>query len=374
MRARSAAGRARDRALTLLALLAAFAAAGRATTAELDDEIRGRGLEPASIVRPHRLTDEMKAWLAGRVDRELGAEARIRALLAVLVGEEGLGLQYTSGFTGTAAQVFASGEANCLSFTHLFVGMARELGLDVYYLEVKRPPQIGKEGDLVVLWEHVTAGFGPPGSRLVLEFAPGPRLSTSSTRRLSELTALAMHYSNRGAETLLAGRLEEALEWLEIAALLDPSWSHALLNLGVARRRGGDLEGAEQAYREATAADPGNFEAYHNLALLLRLRGERDASREVLRLLDRRDNRDPFIFLALGDDSLEVGRSEEAKRFYRRAAGLDPRAAAPRASLGLAALAEGRRDRARRWLERAVRRDPEDDRVVRLRRELGEQR
>ncbi len=312
----------------------------------------------------------MRAWLAGRVDPKLPPEARIRALLKALVSEEGLGLRYTSGFTGTASEVFASGEANCLSFTHLFVGMGRELGLDVYYLEVERPPHIDQEGDLVVLWEHVTAGYGPAATRLVLEFAAGPRLAASATRRLSERTALAMHYSNRGAETLLAGRLDEARGWLEVAVVLDPGWSHAWLNLGVARRRGGDPEGAEAAYRRAIAADSGNLEAYHNLALLLRLRGQRDASREILKLLDRRDNRDPYIFLALGDESLDAGRPQDAKRFYRRAYALDSRAAATIASLGLAALAEGRRDRALRWLERAARREPEHPRVERLRRKL----
>ncbi len=358
----------------MLALVAAGLAlvAARPAAGDLDRQIRDRGLDPAAVVRPDRLTDEMRTWLAGQVDRELAPTARIRALLRALVGEEGLGLRYSSGFTGTAADVFASGEANCLSFTHLFVGMGRELGLDVYYLEVERPPLIDQEGDLVVLWEHVTAGYGAPGERLVLEFAPGPRLATSVTHRLADLTALAMHYSNRGAETLLAGRLAEARELLEVAAVLDPGWSHAWLNLGVARRRGGDLAGAEEAYRKAIAADAGNLEAYHNLALVLRMRGERDASREILGLLDRRDNRDPYIFLALGDESLDAGRARDARRFYRRAYLLDSRSPAAIASLGLAALAEERRDRARRWLERAARRDPDHPRVERLRRQLDE--
>ena len=225
----------------------------------------------------------------------------------------------------------------------------------------------------MVVWEHVTAGYGPPGRRLALEFDIGPPIASVDSRVLPDLSALAMFYSNRGAERLLAGAPSQGLPLLETAVRLDPGWSQAWLNLGVARRRTGDLSGAEAAYRAAIEADPSNYQAYHNLAGLLRLAGEGGAAREILRLLDRRDNRDPFIYLSLGDVSLDGGRLREADRFYSRAHRLAPDEGETRAARGLLAVARQRDKRARAWLDRALQ-SPERSRgrrVQRLAEQLG---
>ena len=205
----------------------------------------------------------------------------------------------------------------------------------------------------------------------MLEFSLGPSLEGLGNRRLSDLTALAMYYSNRGAQALLEGSVEAAVPWLETAVRLDPDWTGGWLNLGVARRRAGKPLAAERAYRAAIDADPRNYQAFHNLAALLRLRGEGQSASEILRLLDRRENRDPFIYLSLGDDSLESGRLEEARRYYRRALWLAPEDSEPRAAMGLLALAEGHPKRARRWLDRALRDGDGTTRTLRLAERLG---
>ncbi|MDX1503068.1 MAG: hypothetical protein R3325_11980 [Thermoanaerobaculia bacterium] len=339
--------------LATLALLASAAAGSRVAEQELEQAVRARGLDPAEIVFPGRLTEEMRAWAHRQVEGVPGEERRLGVLLNALLDRDGKGLQYAVHANGTAEEVFATGRANCLAFTNLFVAMGREIGADVYYLQIRRRPSFDQEGDLVVVWEHVTAGYGPPNRRLALEFDIGPPVESAQSEELSDLTALAMYYSNRGAGELLAGSAEKAREWLDVAVRLDPAWSQAWLNLGVARRRSGDLAGAEEAYREAIEADARNYQAYHNLVGLLRLQGEGVAAREVLRLLDRRDNRDPFIYLSLGDESLAARRLREAERYYQRAHRLAPTEGETRAALGLLAFHQGRPRRALRWWERS---------------------
>jgi Flp pilus assembly protein TadD len=342
--------------LLLVAALAVAGLPGALLATELGDEIAARGLDPAEIVQPSAVDDDMRAWLAARsADLAPGGtpEERLEALLAALVDPAGFGLRYSGTATLTAREVFEQRVGNCLAFTHLFVALARELGLEAYYVEVHRTPRFEQSGDLVVVWEHVTAGFGPTDSRLTLEFAAAPPVAGGSSRRLSDLTAVAMHYSNRGAELLRAGELSEAVHWLETAVVLDPGWSHAWLNLGVTRRRRGDLVGAEAAYRHAIVAAPDSPQPYFNLAGLLSARGDRNAAHEMLVLLKREDNHDPFVHLALGDLSLAEGRLGEAHRFYRRAVRLAPDTAEPRSAIGLWALRRGRRARAERALDRA---------------------
>ena len=334
--------------------------------------LEAQGLDPEELVLPYELTDEMKQWVRSRVRPRAHEEDRLDELLTAIIGPEGLGIQYRRDYPGTAAEVFESREANCLSFTNLFVALAREVGIDAYYLNIRRRPSYDKEGDLVVRWEHVTAGWGSGGGRKVLEFSLLPVEEFVGETKISDLTALAMFYSNRGAELLLLDEASEARQWLETAVVLDPDWSHAWLNLGVVRRRQGDLVGAEEAYRSGIEGNPDHVQLYGNLALLLHQKGEEDTAGELLRLLDRKSNRNPFAYLSLGDAALRERRLDDAKRFYRRALQLNREDAESQAAMGLLELAAEHPERARTWLERAEKIDPEAARVVRLRTELQE--
>lgn len=340
--------------------------------ATLEESIRELGIDLETFVQPLEVTPEMREWARSSVRRNASEKERMFDLMDALIRKQGLAVRYERDRTGTAQEVFETGEANCLSFTTLFVALTREIGVHTYFLSVRRDETYEKEGDLVVRWEHVTAGWGAAHARTVLEFGfiPGD-VKYLTAQRVSDLTALAMFYSNRGAEALLAGDNDEALSWLETAVKLDPSWSHGWLNLGVVKRRRGDLDGAEQAYLRGIEANPEHLQLYSNLATLLRFRGEVDSAGELLRLLDRKSNRNPFTYLRLGDKALRDERLDDARRFYRRALQLNRRNAEAKAAMGLWELASDRPDKARSWLQQAERLDSDAERVVLLRSRLS---
>lgn len=362
---------------TAAAVLAAFAllAAGCASTGrrgltadELARLAAERGVPASRVVLPFALDDEMRAWLrqeqkSGRIHLAGPAMHRLQSLLHALVHDDGLGIDYQAGNTGTAADVFRTRKANCLSFTQIFVAFARELGVDAYFLAVQDLDSYERLGDLVRLSSHVTAGFGPFNDQNVLEFNLGPQVDYDLVRPVSDLTAVAMFYSNRGAELLADGKPAEALAALDVATALAPDLPGAWINLGVARRRNGDHAGAEAAYRRALEADPQATSAYQNLAALLQLRGQAEEAEELLRLGARAGSRNPYAYLELGDLDLRRGRLDEARRMYRKALRLYSDRPEPYAALGLAALAADDPAAARRWLAKARRRDPDDERV-----------
>jgi len=367
-------------ALAALALLAAgCATAGRRglTADELTQVAAERGVPASHVELPFALDDEMRAWLAqelkgGRVHRAGPALHRLGSLLHALVHDDGLGIDYEVGNTGTAADVFRTRKANCLSFTQIFVAFAREIDVDAYFLAVQDLDSYERLGDLVRLSSHVTAGFGPFNDQKVLEFNLGPQVDYDLVRPVSDLTAVAMFYSNRGAELLADGKPAEALEALEVATSLAPDLPGAWINFGVARRRSGDHAGAEAAYRRALEADPQATSAYQNLAALLQLRGQREEAEELLRLGAAAGSRNPYAYLELGDLDLRRGRLDEARRMYRKALRLHADRPEPYAALGLAALAADDPAAARRWLAKARRRDPDDERVRLLAKRLAE--
>ena len=338
---------------------------------DLADQVRRRGLDPELLIWPWRLGPNVGDWLSRQaVGRS--PEDRLQVAFHQLLAAGGQALEYDADVTGTADEVFASGRANCLGFSLLFVGMARELGVEAGFYRVARGESYRREGDLIYVSEHVTGGYEADGEERLIEFTLAPDVDYRRAAGISDLSALALFYSNRGAEALRDGDPGEAVRWLEVAVRLDDLEASAWTNLGVARRRLGELATAETIYRRAIELDPDHLAAYINLAGVLRLRGETDAAREILRLLDRADNRNPYAYLALGDDSLQEGRLEDARRYYRRAVRLGRRQAEPRAAMGLWALSNGDAGGARRWLRRARRIDEGEERTVRLEQALTE--
>lgn len=339
---------------------------------DLARTLRARGIDPSTLVLPYELTPEMKEWAHKTVSQGMPNEDRLRRLLQALLDPKGVALTYEGHYTATAAEAFAHHRANCLAFTNLFVGLARELGVPVFYLDVDDIQKFEKEGDLVVVSGHISAGFGAGRELKILDFTAAPAVSYHSIRQISDQTAIALYYSNRGGELLRGGKHDEALAWLRTATALDPDLARAWINLGVALRRTADLPGAEAAYRKALQIDPEAVSAYQNLASLLRLRGQVQEAEELLALTERLASRNPYNLLNLGDLSLAHGRLDEARGFYKRALRLYSTNAEPYAAMGLWAKAAGNPREARKWFKKAVAIDAANDRVKVLAAELGE--
>ncbi|MEZ5312976.1 MAG: tetratricopeptide repeat protein [Thermoanaerobaculia bacterium] len=362
-------------ALRAFAAAAALLVGGCASSAHdahlanLRSEIRDRGLDPASIVILRDLSRDEELARQGRSQEP---QHRDPAELAPAGGPQpGRTGVPPSPATPTRRKVFAKGSANCLGFTQMFIALARELDLPVYFLRVSDLQSFEREGDLIVASAHITTALGPPSSRRILDFAERPVSAYRWVEAISDLTAVALYYSNRGAEELRDGHNEKGMEYLLIASQLDPELSESWVNLGVARRRTGDLAGAEEAYRRALEVDPGAITAYQNLAGLLRGQGRSIEAQELLALTDRSSNRNPFSYLALGDLALRLGRISEAERFYRRALRLGPEQAEAQAAMGNWALRAGKPREAEKFLRRAQRLDPANDRVDTLSRSLA---
>lgn len=239
---------------------------------DLVHALQARRLDPQEIVFPGRLTEEMRAWARASVPDKLSAAERAVRLHQALTGSWGLALRYQGGHTGTAEEVFTSGHFNCLSFAHLFVALARDLGIDAHYVRIDRHAPRERHHTFRVTSEHVGAAVAHRRERMVFD-STGAVSLYRVVERLTDLQALAMFYSNRGAESLLAGEERQAMAWFQKAAVMDAGRASIWVNLGVALRRTGDLEGAERAYRRALEIDRRNVAANDNLEHLLRLRG-----------------------------------------------------------------------------------------------------
>ena len=331
----------------------------------LDLAMQQRGVVPQDVEVPFQLDAEMRQWVRQRVSMDLDPSERLDALAELLLDGEALELEYSWGTTGTARQVFDSGQANCLAFTNLFLAMARELDVPVYFLAVETET-FRRHGELIVVSDHIAVGHGPGPEIQMYDFAPREGSTLREVRRISDVTALAKFYSNRGAEALQSKDLTAALDALRLAVRLEPNLAAGWLNLGVARRWSGDVSGAEQAYHRALEIDPTVYAGYQNLISLWTEAGRHDEAQRYAKILGKTPDRNPYTFISLGDRSLRHGRLAEAKRFYRWAATLEDGSGESYAALGQLAAVRGDWTKARRMLRKAQRLGEDNERTRRL--------
>ncbi len=174
----------------------------------------------------------------------------------------------------TALETFESGSGNCLSFTNLFVAMARYAGLETSYQEILTPPHWERDGEVLLSTRHIGASIDimeGTGRVILLEVAGAARaLSLDGSRRyffiptvlspsvpavnlnsakiISDKHAFAQYYNNLGSRYMAEGNGSDAFRYFVKAVKTDPSLSFAWSNLGVAYSRNGQFDAAREVF------------------------------------------------------------------------------------------------------------------------------
>jgi len=225
-------------------------------------------IEAATVAVPLTLTPQMRLWVHDAVPVEGTIESRLRRLSRALLDTNEFQLTENPDYTGTASEVFRSRRANCVGYSMLFVGLAREIGISTYFITFDRARQVSKRGNLSVAADHMAAAYGEGDRLLVFDLAGVARTTARKVRRLGDPAASAIFYSNAGVELLLGDKARAAVDHLEIAVWLDPTMADGWSNLGVAFRRTGSRHEAREAYRRALELNPGSETTRTNLMVL----------------------------------------------------------------------------------------------------------
>ena len=110
------------------------------------------------------LDDEMRAFVAPY--RAIGDPAmKLRRLLEGMRDRGLFAMSYSDSFTRSASRTFHERQGNCLSFTMLFVALARAAGLDARYQAVDVPPTWTNDNELLVIANHVNTAVNQGYSR-----------------------------------------------------------------------------------------------------------------------------------------------------------------------------------------------------------------
>jgi tetratricopeptide (TPR) repeat protein len=200
---------------------------------------------------------------------------RLERVVEQLADPNGMAMRYEWATTLTAREALEHGGGNCLSLSSVLIGIARGLGMRAYYAETLDIDSDWRSDiDLSVAAGHIAVVIPTNRGRAYVDFS-GTLSPTRRFRPISDLEALAHYYNNRGYELLhIAMRAQQEPPWrdalyeFELAARIAPGFAEAWNNVGLARRRLGDHDEAERAYRRALELQDDLLSAHLNLAAL----------------------------------------------------------------------------------------------------------
>jgi len=297
---------------------------------------------------------EMRDFLDAHVDRKGSDSLKLHQLASAIVDAKTFGLEYDDR-TRTASETFRIRRGNCLSFSNMFVAMARDVGLNVQYQEVDIPPDWTLDKDTYVLNRHVNVyvNLGLAGTRVV-DFNIGDFKTSYEMRRISDTRALAHYYNNVGVERMQADDTASALSCFRRAiADNDRGFSPAWTNLGTLYLRAGHPAHAEAAYLQALKASDSDLVAMSNLARLYERLGDRErAAAYKKRVIDHRW-RNPYYRYQLALQAYSEQDSDAAIGHLKYAIRKRPKEDQFYFLLGLSYLQKGDERAARRWLAKA---------------------
>jgi len=299
------------------------------------------------------LDQKMLTFLDKHVNREHPRQLKLHGLLYAIITEGSFGLEYDE-ITRTAQETFQARLGNCLSFTNMFVAMAREVGIEVTYQQVEIPPNWSLEGGTYVLSRHVNVivDLGRGLTRQV-DFNIDDFHSSHDRQLISDERALAHYYSNVGVEYLQKNEPLDALRYFRRALASDHEFAPVWSNLGVLYSQAEYFKYAEAAYVQALKVNPLELVAISNLGQLYERLGQIELADWYKKRSNRHRMRNPYYryhlahraFLAkdyetaIGHLKYSVRKKKNEDTFYFL--------------MGLSYLQKGNESAARRWLDKA---------------------
>lgn len=272
---------------------------------------------------PFKINDEMKHFLDSHIDHGLDYMQQLHSLVRVVFQENALNFTYVPQ-TRTAIETFNNRGGNCVSFTFLFIAMARNLGLDARFREVDIVPTWSKVGAIVSMSGHANAAVFIGSQGYVVDLFPRVDRIQLGGRIVSDERAIAHYLSNRAVDCLSGGHPREALEYFNRALLSDSTATFVWTNMGVAQALLGKYADAEKSYQRALQMDAGEMVAMSNLAALYQTLGREREAKSYATKVRRFKLKNPYYHFGLGMQAYQTGGYKEAIDHYKTALKLKP--------------------------------------------------
>jgi tetratricopeptide (TPR) repeat protein len=216
---------------------------------------------PVPAVDVLAVSDGMRAFLEREFDHPGNYILVFERLMRTMALHGLFTRHYQADVTHTAAETFARRRGNCLSYTSLFVALARELGLDARYQVVEMPPVWDADACYLVRYRHVNVLVRNLRLRdgrfqdMTVDFNTAEPSPSYPRHVISDREATALYYANLAVVRLRAGQPEAAYGYLRQAIQLAPGSTDLWINLGALYASAAQPARAIEAYQVALGLD-----------------------------------------------------------------------------------------------------------------------
>ena len=260
------------------------------------------------------LTEEMEIFLDKYVLSRVAEPYRARQLNRVLFDEEKFGMKYDVTKTFTARGAFANKLGNCLAFSYLYSSFADMADISFEYQEVDVPLDWSpKDGNIEKAWRHINLRVkngADAGAVFDIDEINSKQILQSKTISLPH--ALALYYSNIGAEKLISGNEKEAFLYFAKGLSLEPMESDLWVNLGVLYKQQDHYDFAKLAYENALNINNESYSANANMANLYLTMGNKKKAQFYSEMAEKSQMANPNY-------QYRKAQIEYNKKRYRRA-------------------------------------------------------
>ena len=310
----------------------------------------------AQVEAAMALPDDLRRALEARKpERNRPAQERMQDLVDFMIDDDGLALRYQEQPTHGIAESHAQRRVNCLSFTMMFIALARASGMHAYAQVSDDALAMRVLGDTMYRATHVNAGVEINGVEYTVDVGWRSLLAVRKPRVVTDAQLVALLHNNNAVELLLSGNKDQAMARIGAALALDPANPTILSNAGVVHWRSGRRDAAERAYLQALQRQRDHLGALGNLVGLYRETGATRLADGYAKRLQRAQASDPFSQFLLAQALADAGAYGDAVAHYRRAIRLLPDEPQFHRSLADAYLKQGNPTAAERARSRAGR-------------------
>ncbi|HEX7034720.1 MAG TPA: tetratricopeptide repeat protein [Pseudomonadales bacterium] len=256
-------------------------------------------------------SQEMLDYIARVVPQRAGASRRFNVLFDQLHRDGLFDAVYSADQTLTAAQTFESRGGNCLSYTNMFVALARAAGLDARYQVVETPPSWDADAGFLIRYTHINVILKnvrldhQPGYDVIVDFNVVHPDPDYPRRVVSDDYAESLFYANKSVSALRDNRVREGFAYLRRAIETAPNNVDLWINLGAFYATQGDYESAVDAYEVALQIEPRNKSVLSGLARSYYNMGDTEMAAVYERKVRYYRERNPWYHYALAQSAYE---------------------------------------------------------------------
>jgi Tfp pilus assembly protein PilF len=276
--------------------------------------------------------DLMRAYVQSLMIDGAGAPQRFRQLIAGLARDGYFRSAYSAHQTLTAPETFRMKGGNCLSYTSMFIALAREAGLNAVYQVVDVPPKWDADAGFLIRYTHINVLIKNVkldrriDSATIVDFNEVHPAADFPRREVSDDYAKALYHANHSVARLRVGEARASFGHLRRAIETDPANVDLWINLGAFYSVAGDARAAIEAYQVALQLDHNSKAAFSGLARNYGSLGDDAQAKAYQEKVRRYRETNPYYHFAMAQAAFDEADFEGSLAYINAAIDLKRRA------------------------------------------------